>query len=180
LYGKSLGLRTLCETRWNSMQGCFASLLRVQTALQMFFFRKYEKDSELPSTAREAEAIIAPLSFASYRLRRDENTVADVVVSFRDIYRGFQRHIVRHDALDVCIEDRWTQCKQPLFMLGFALHPGCVYAAKDLPQTSVSGVGTLCKIANYYYRRLFNTEDTGHLMRDMLAWMKGKFTRTKY
>ncbi|ETO80033.1 hypothetical protein F444_05368 [Phytophthora nicotianae P1976] len=163
LYGKSLGLRTLCETRWNSMQGCFASLLRVQTALQMFF-RKYKKDSELPSTARvfgdllfweelkKAEAIIAPLSFASYRLQRDENTVADVVVSFRDIFRGFQRHIVRHDALDVCIADCWAQCEQPLFMLGFALHPG----------------------------RLFNTEDTGHLRRDMLAWMKGRFTRTKY
>ncbi|ETI54284.1 hypothetical protein F443_02906 [Phytophthora nicotianae P1569] len=65
-------------------------------------------------------------------------------------------------------------------MLGFALHPGCVDAAKDLPQTAVSGVGTLCKIAIYYYRRLFNTEDTGHLRRDMLAWMKGRFTRTKY
>ncbi|ETP44402.1 hypothetical protein F442_08997, partial [Phytophthora nicotianae P10297] len=161
------------------------------TALQMFF-RKYEKDSELPSTARvfgdlffweelkEAEAIIAPLSFASYRLQRDKNTVADVVVSFRDIFRGFQRHIVRHDALDVCIENRWAQCEQPLFMLGFALHRGCVDAAKDLPQTAVSGVGTLCKIAIYYYRRLFNTEDTGHLRRDMLAWMKGRFTRTKY
>eukprot|EP00644_Phytophthora_capsici_P005324 jgi/Phyca11/97103/e_gw1.1.1704.1 len=36
-YGLSLGLRTLCETRWNSMQGCFASLLRVQSALQMFY-----------------------------------------------------------------------------------------------------------------------------------------------
>ncbi|KAG1686443.1 hypothetical protein DVH05_004871 [Phytophthora capsici] len=42
-YGRSLGLQTLCETRWNIMQGCFASLLRVQTALEMFF-RKFEND----------------------------------------------------------------------------------------------------------------------------------------
>ncbi|ETM56567.1 hypothetical protein L914_00476 [Phytophthora nicotianae] len=27
-YGNSFAVFTLCETRWNSMQACFASLLR--------------------------------------------------------------------------------------------------------------------------------------------------------
>ncbi|GMF57770.1 unnamed protein product [Phytophthora fragariaefolia] len=189
-YGRHLGLRTLCETRWNSMQGCFASLLRVQSAVQMFY-RKYKSDIEFPLTLRvfgdsffweelnEAEAVIEPLSFASHRLRRDENTVADVVISFHDIYRGFHQHLVRHDNLVSCIENRWTQCEQPLFMLGFALHPVYVDTARGLPDTPISGTGSLCKIAVYYYRRLFSTEKIGEIRRDMLNWMKGRFTLIK-
>ncbi|GMF46130.1 unnamed protein product [Phytophthora fragariaefolia] len=186
-YGRHLGLRTLCETRWNSMQGCFSSLLRVQSALQMFY-RKYKSDIEFPLSPRvfgdsffweelkEAEAVIAPLSFASHRLQRDENTVADVVISFRDIYRGFHQHLVRHDNLVSCIENRWSQCEQLLLMLGFALHPVYVDTARGLPDTPISGTGSLCKIAVYYYRRLFSTEKIGEIRRDMLNWMKGRFT----
>eukprot|EP00644_Phytophthora_capsici_P016660 jgi/Phyca11/122374/e_gw1.47.132.1 len=33
-YAKPLALFTLCETRWNSMQSCFASLLRVRSSLK--------------------------------------------------------------------------------------------------------------------------------------------------
>ncbi|ETK93864.1 hypothetical protein L915_03011, partial [Phytophthora nicotianae] len=35
-YGEQLGFINLCETRWNSMQGCFASSLRVRTSLLQF------------------------------------------------------------------------------------------------------------------------------------------------
>lgn len=34
-YGYHLCLCSFCATRWNSMQGCFASLLRVKTTLQL-------------------------------------------------------------------------------------------------------------------------------------------------
>ncbi|EEY55156.1 uncharacterized protein PITG_20318 [Phytophthora infestans T30-4] len=119
-YGKPLGLRTLCETRWNSTQGCFASLLRVQSALQMFHCHRGE-----------------------------------------------------------CVEDRWEQCEQPLFMLWFALHPVYVECSRELPETVVSGIGTLAKIAAYFYRRLFGTDEIGQLRRDMLAWMQRRFTRMK-
>ncbi|EEY70434.1 uncharacterized protein PITG_05849 [Phytophthora infestans T30-4] len=164
-YGKALGLRTLCETRWNSMQGCFASLLRAQSALQMFFCR-YKSYTDFPTRLqafgdhlfwdelKEAEAVIAPLSYASYRLQRDENTLGDVVLSFRDIRRGFQEHFVRYSALVECVE---TQ----------------------LPNTAVSGIGALDKAVVYYYRRLFSTDDIGQIRRDMVAWMKGRFTRQK-
>ncbi|EEY61655.1 uncharacterized protein PITG_01987 [Phytophthora infestans T30-4] len=148
-YGRSLGLRTLCETRWNSMQGCFASLLRVQSALEML----YRHDLKI------AEAVISPLSYASYRLQRDENTVGDVVLSYRDIFKGFSRH---GDELVKCVEERWRECEQPLFMLGFALHPTYADEARTLPNTSISGV-----------------EDVGVLRSDMFAWMQRKFTRTR-
>ncbi|EEY66509.1 uncharacterized protein PITG_17131 [Phytophthora infestans T30-4] len=172
-YGRSLGLRTLCETRWNSMQGCLASLLRVQSALQTLY-RQYKTNSDFPT-----EAVIAPISYASFRLQRDENTLGDVVQSFREIYEGFQQHLVRRNKLVECVEHRWAQCEQPLFMLGFALHPVYAEIARELPETAVSGTGTLCKIAVYYFRRLFATEDICEIRRDMLAWMKGRFTRTK-
>ncbi|POM81632.1 Hypothetical protein PHPALM_369 [Phytophthora palmivora] len=187
---KHIGLRTLCQTRWNSMQGCFASLLRVQSALQLLF-HQHRNDSDFPENLRvfgenvfwvelkEAEAIIAPLSYASYRLQRDQNTVGDVVLSLRDIYKGFKQHIVRHDELVERVEYRWAQIEQSLFMLGFALHPCYVNLARELPNISVSGIGAMCKIAVYYYRRLFNAEDIGDIWRDMLSWMKGRFTRTK-
>ncbi|EEY58479.1 uncharacterized protein PITG_01147 [Phytophthora infestans T30-4] len=169
-YGNTLGLRTLCATRWNSMQGCFASLLRVKTALPMLH-HQYGMDSDFPLSLRclgdvdfwtsltSAENVIAPLSYASYRLQRDENTVGDVLVK--------------------CVEERWRQCEQPLFMLGFALHPAYADHARALPTTKVSGLGRLPSIAAYYYRRLFSTEDVGVIRSDMLDWMEGKFTRTK-
>lgn len=99
--------------------------------------------------------------------------------SFREIYEGFQQHLVRRNKLVECVEHRWAQCEQPLFMLGFALHPVYAEIARELPETAVSGTGTLCKIAVYYFRRLFATEDICEIRRDMLAWMKGRFTRTK-
>eukprot|EP00644_Phytophthora_capsici_P004405 jgi/Phyca11/109558/e_gw1.17.647.1 len=32
-YGYKLNVKQLCETRWNSMHGCFASLLRIRSAM---------------------------------------------------------------------------------------------------------------------------------------------------
>lgn len=189
-YGRRLGLRSLCETRWNSMQGCFASLLRVQSSLQMLH-RQYRGDADFPSNLlvlgdpvfwgelRNAEAVIAPLSYASHRLQRDENTVGDVVVSYRDIYHGFRQGTVRQGDLVKCVEARWLQCEQPLFMLGYALHPVYADASRALPNTKVSGIDRLPKIAVYYYRRLFQTEDISNIRMDMFAWMEGTFTRTK-
>lgn len=106
-------------------------MLRVQSALQTLY-RQYKTNSDFPSQLRvfgeslfweelkEAEAVIAPISYASFRLQRDENTLGDVVQSFREIYEGFQQHLVRRNKLVECVEHRWAQCEQPLFML--ALH----------------------------------------------------------
>ncbi|EEY59596.1 uncharacterized protein PITG_12171 [Phytophthora infestans T30-4] len=88
-YDKPLALFTLCETRWNSMQSCFASLLRARTALEMLSskYRGYKyypsslkvfNDPSFWSKLTETEQVIAPLSESSYRLQRDENTLADV------------------------------------------------------------------------------------------------------
>ncbi|KAG7383150.1 hypothetical protein PHYPSEUDO_003981 [Phytophthora pseudosyringae] len=164
----------------------------VQSALQ-WVFRQYESDDDFPtqltvlgsgffwSELKRAEAVIAPLSYASYRLQRDENTLGDVVISYRNIYSGFRQDFSssRRDELVTCVEARWLQCEQPLFILGYALHPGYAESARALPDTKVSGFGQLPKIAVYYYQRLFETEDVGTIRMDMFAWMEGTFTRTK-
>ncbi|KAG6975434.1 hypothetical protein JG688_00002376 [Phytophthora aleatoria] len=149
------------------MMGCFASLLRVQSALQMFY-RRYKSYDDFPVRLRalgdplfwdelkEAEAVIAPLAYASYRLQCDENTLGDVVLSFHDIRTGFQQHHVRYNALVECVEARWAQCEQPLFMLRFALHPLYAETARELSDTAVPGIGALGKAAVYYYHRLFS------------------------
>ncbi|EGZ19142.1 hypothetical protein PHYSODRAFT_493522 [Phytophthora sojae] len=50
-YGDHFAVFTLCETRWNSMQACFASLLRARGALEDMVF-SYRNSSELTDKLR--------------------------------------------------------------------------------------------------------------------------------
>jgi hypothetical protein len=79
LYGRHMAFISMCETRWNSMQGCFASLLRVKGALMQFYFT-YARMPKFPAKFRllgknkfwerlaKVERIIRPLADLSYRL----------------------------------------------------------------------------------------------------------------
>lgn len=83
---KPLAFLSLCYTRWNSMQGCFASLLRVKTGLRQFTVR-VQFDNEVPKDVlvflddgfweilEIADKTMRPLCNASYTLQRDENTL---------------------------------------------------------------------------------------------------------
>ncbi|GMF30916.1 unnamed protein product [Phytophthora fragariaefolia] len=189
-YGKPLGFINLCETRWNSMQGCFASLLRVRNALQQFATR-YIDDVEFPEPLRvfcepvfwsnlaAVEEIIRPLSNVSYKLQRGENTLADVVESYRDIYRGFMRDF-DNMGLVVLVEKRWHRCEQPLMLLALFLHPRhvCLAVAIHKEAPRLLFLERLCGYGVYYYRRYFefdNTEEINDLAADMHAWYRGHF-----
>jgi hypothetical protein len=193
-YGQPLSFITLCETRWNSMQG-FASLLRVKSAL-IAFTMKYRDDRDFPSAARvfyadeankedkyfweelaAAEKVIHPLAYASYKLQRDENTLADVVTCYRDIYQGFSAN-VRYLQLASLIEVRWRQCEQPLMLLTLFVHPMHVLLAKALVEDTDSALTfeRLCSYAIYYHRRLID-EDTAGLRGEIVSWFKGDFVQ---
>ncbi|ETP19653.1 hypothetical protein F441_06435 [Phytophthora nicotianae CJ01A1] len=128
MYGYELSLCSLCVTRWNSMQACFASLSRVKSALEMLA-RQCHEDDDFPrdlavflkdyfwSDLKRVERVIAPLSLASYRLQRDENTLGDVIKSYADIFAGFKQAPQYSKQLIECVEKRWKKCEQPLFML---------------------------------------------------------------
>uniref|UniRef100_K3XCR3 DUF659 domain-containing protein n=1 Tax=Globisporangium ultimum (strain ATCC 200006 / CBS 805.95 / DAOM BR144) TaxID=431595 RepID=K3XCR3_GLOUD len=148
-YNKRLALYALCETRWNSMQACFASLLRVRKALEILCCEysgvtKFPapllvlKEAQFWKDLAEAESTIRPLSAASYCLQRDQNTVADVVASYRNIYCKFSANSEHREALLPLVDQRWRKCEQPLFMLGYFLHPRYVDKARQLPITSIS------------------------------------------
>ncbi|POM61563.1 hypothetical protein PHPALM_29402 [Phytophthora palmivora] len=186
-YGKSLGFINLCETRWNSMQGCFASLLRVRNALLQFAI-KYDDDGEFPDALRvfsdpnfwrelvAAEGIIRPLSNVSYKLQRDENTLADVVVSYRDIYRGFLGDFDNLE-LTALVDKRWYQCEQPLMLLALFLHPLHVHVAVAINKeaSKLRFLERLCGYGIYYYRRYFESEEVEGLAADFHAWYRGIF-----
>lgn len=79
-YKKIRALLTLCETRWNSIQACFASVLRARQALTLFVC-EFGSSVGFPAPVLQlqrsgfwdelakAEQVIRPLSVASYRLQ---------------------------------------------------------------------------------------------------------------
>jgi hypothetical protein len=180
----------LCPTRWNFMQGCFASLLRSKTALTILSYRHAGVSEGWPVSLQvlesrafwmrleEAELVIRPLSVASYRLQRDENTLADVVVSFAEIYSKFAANPQYGEALVACVEKRWMNCEQPLFMFALYIHPTFAKTAVELPSTDVSSQSRITHFAVYYYRRYVDGDVTG--LRDSLGrWFGGRYTTTR-
>ncbi|ETK87511.1 hypothetical protein L915_08059, partial [Phytophthora nicotianae] len=148
-YGDSFAVFTLCETRWNSMQACFASLLRARGALEDFeFWNKLES----------AEKVVRPLCTASFRLQRDENTVADVVRSYMDVYIGFAATEWSHVLVE-CVETRWN-------------------ASKKLPSTVLTQLDDICQFTQYYYRRFIGDDDST-LRGDVFDWIEGSYTTSR-
>ncbi len=70
----------------------------------------------------DAEALIKLLTVASFRLQRDQITMADVVMNYGAIFLAFYNH-PENALLVPCIENRWHDCEQPLFILALFLHP---------------------------------------------------------
>ncbi|KAK1929733.1 hypothetical protein P3T76_014768 [Phytophthora citrophthora] len=189
-YGYSLNLNQLCETRWNSMQGCFASLLRVRGSLQNIAFTF--RDANLPDDLRifgsqsfwetliEAEQVIRPLAYASLKLQRDENTLADVVICYLDIFTSFSSCEHGRRGLTRLVEKHWHACEQPLMLLAVFLHPLATGTqSKPLDKTPMTKRTSLCRIAANYYRRLIG-EDTTNLYTDLMAWLNGSLDTPEF
>ncbi|ETI54253.1 hypothetical protein F443_02879 [Phytophthora nicotianae P1569] len=101
------------------MQGCFAPLLRVRNALHQFSV-SYIDDPEFPEglkifgdtdfweNLKSAEEVIRPLSNVSYKLERDENTLAYEEPQLRLLERlcgygiyFYRRYIAKNDEEDI-------------------------------------------------------------------------------
>ncbi|ETK92297.1 hypothetical protein L915_04306 [Phytophthora nicotianae] len=182
-YGYDLYLQQLGETRWNSTHVCFASLLRVYSALEMLELKFRDKD-DFPNKLRVfgratfwntlADAV-RPLSYASFKLEKDENTMADVVVCYLDIFTGFSRSQYTSSNLNREVEKRWLQCEQPLMLLALFLHPAHKAPGKQLvDKRPLTSVGSLCRIGVYYFRRFNLSDDTTRLFEDLHWWNMGE------
>ncbi|ETM52028.1 hypothetical protein L914_04246 [Phytophthora nicotianae] len=175
-YGYDLCLQQLGETRWNSTHVCFASLLRVYSVLEMLELKFRDKD-DFPNKLRVfgratfwntlADAV-RPLSYASFKLEKDENTMADVVVCYLDIFTGFSRSQYTSSNLNREVEKRWLQCEQPLMLLALFLHPAHKEPGKQLvDKRPLTSVGSLCRIGVYYFRRFNLSDDTTRLFENL-------------
>ncbi|KUF95147.1 ALA-interacting subunit 3 [Phytophthora nicotianae] len=186
VYGSKWQFKTFCVTRWNSMQGCFASLLRVKTAMRMFA-AKYWDDREFKpilkvladetfwKSLKDAERVINPICFASFKLQSDENTLADVVIVFRDLFDKY-RELSGYDGLSDLVEVRWAACEHPLFMLALYLHPAYYQDASKLKATKISGYESIGEIAEHYYKRLVGG-DPGTITGELDDWLSGTYMR---
>ncbi|OWZ07236.1 hypothetical protein PHMEG_00020394 [Phytophthora megakarya] len=191
VYGKAWGFINLCETRWNSMQGCFASLLRVRSGLRRFAIL-YGDSTDFPDALRvlykpdfwqklqSAEAVIRPLSNVSFKLQRDESTLADAIVAYRDIYIGFLHNLDNLTLVEL-VERRWRKCEQPLVLLALLLHPQHrqVAVAINEENPELNFLERLCGYGVYYYRRYCDSEDIDGLAHDLYSWYCGDFVDNK-
>ncbi len=112
----SLALVQMADMRWNSVQGMLVSLLRVRSACKMFILR-WSSHADFPNDlyalgsdtfwkeCKDTEALIKSLTVASFRLQRDQNTMADVVMNYGAIFLAFYNHL-ENVLLVPCIENR--------------------------------------------------------------------------
>ena len=163
IYGVTLKLMKLATTRWNSMQMCLASLLRVRKALQLFADLNQD-EPDFPKacshwlrqdwwkTVEAAEFAVRPLSAASFLMQRDGNTLAHVFLMFANLYRHFgmlrprteddPEVAIKNDSLVLQIEKRWHAEEQHIFFLGFCVHPFFRLSAFALLEASYSDHGS--------------------------------------
>lgn len=143
IYGVSLAIFTVCETRWSSLQMCMASLLRVRGALRCLVAELGPEapDALLPfksdnfwNELAAAETIIRPVPDASFVLERDDTTLADDFGMYGYLYQHLASVDPHSDQAPLCgdIERRWPQEEQVLFLLAFCLHPYYMHAVRKL------------------------------------------------
>ncbi len=163
---------------WNSVQGMPTSLLRVRLACKMFVLRWSSHADFLDDLyalgsntfwkeCEDAEALIKPLMVASFRLQRDQNTMANVVMNYGAIFLAFYNH-PENALLMPCIDNHWHDCEQPLFIVALFLHPRHRSTFKKIvDETPLTSLGWLWKFVIFYYTR-FIGEDIGQLRDEVL------------
>ncbi len=115
----------------------------------------------------DTEALIKPLTVASFHLQRDQNTMADVMMNYGAIFLAFYNH-PKNALLVPCIENCWHDCEQPMFILALFLHPRHRSTFKKIiDETPLTSFGQLCKFAIFYYTR-FIDKDIDQLHDEML------------
>lgn len=118
--------------------------------------------------------MVRPLAYASLKLQRDENSMADIVVCYLDIFEGFSKRRYGSNNLVAEVEKRWYQCEQPLMLLALFLHRAHRQASKKLlDKTALTTIGSLCRVGVYYFKRFSIDQNVAGLYEDLARWIKG-------
>jgi hypothetical protein len=130
MYGRALAIIGIADTRWNSIQMCLASQMRVRGACKRLV-DDYKSDPTFPSACtvyadptfwvdvEAAELASRPLVEASFAMQKDATTMADVVNALGHVYRN---SVTSANVL-AALEKRWQAEEHPLFLLAFLFHP---------------------------------------------------------
>lgn len=173
LYGRSWALMSVCDTRWNSIQMCLASLLRVRSALRSFAVDEVILPADLDPLAdpnfwsglATAENILRPVAAMSFVLEKQGTTLAHVMHALGLLY---QHLMLVNDESDLpfVMEDvckRWAAQEQPLYILAYLLHPRFTDTAlKVMERMQHSGsyapyftIQSLARAASAYFNKWF-------------------------
>ncbi|KAJ0408748.1 hypothetical protein P43SY_001972 [Pythium insidiosum] len=99
--------------------------------------------------------------------------MADVVVSFRDIYYAFAHNMEYGHSLIPCVESRWSQCEQPPFLLAFFPHPTFREHAKIVAKAKPVVAMVVEDAVVYYFRRFFRDQPKDGIRSEFTMWFKG-------
>ncbi|OWZ15869.1 hypothetical protein PHMEG_00010426 [Phytophthora megakarya] len=148
------------------------------------FATKYRDDSLFPESLsclehptfwqelRNVEVAVNPLCCALFKLQSDENTLADVVIVFRELYDGFVTGNYANELIPLFEE----LIEITLFIVALNLHPAYNDTHKALPLTAeVTNLDNIGIFAKFYYSKLLRG-DPGSIVGEMTQWLNGEFT----
>ncbi|KAI9919682.1 hypothetical protein PsorP6_017516 [Peronosclerospora sorghi] len=181
VYDIQLVVYRIADTRWNSAQSAFASLLRVKSAMKAFILT-HKDDPKFPSVflpaeteefwqhLSNAEQTIRPLIMASFVLQRDDCTMAEVLHMFGKVFQGFK--LTDDQDLVDSVDLRWDACEQPLYLLAYFLHPHFLLESNNLPNSEFTSPHFLSDVSIFFYKRLIDG-DYGLLRSRFFRWLQG-------
>ncbi|POM81435.1 Hypothetical protein PHPALM_600 [Phytophthora palmivora] len=153
-YGKHLVMFMLCETRWNSMQYCVASLLRVRTSLEMLA-SKYRANRDFPESLKKRIVLL--------HLCQKPHIVCNEMKKF--VGRGdLISNRRRTTETEVRLADDETSEREANLRLK---------ATKV--RARIASSTQLGKFAVYYYRRLIG-DDYGAVRGPLMSWISSELT----
>jgi hypothetical protein len=150
VYGITLKIMGYSETRWNSLQMLFASLLRIRGALKMFAAGDqtsddfpeellYLDDNDFWTNLVRLEKLIRPLAAASFLMEKNSCNMADCVHIYAVLFIEYAEEPEAKEEL----EKRWANLEHPLFLLAYLLHPKYAGVCRKLLETVENRNGKL-------------------------------------
>ncbi|OQR85546.1 hypothetical protein ACHHYP_11709 [Achlya hypogyna] len=170
MYGRTLAVVVVADTRWNSIQMCLASQLRVRAACKRLA-NDYMSDPQFPSACtiyvdptfwidvEAAELASRPLVEASFVKQNDATTLADVVNALGHVYRNS----VTSAKVLAALEKRWQAEEHPLVLLAYLFHPKTADALSIVP-FALLNANDLADTAVFYFKKFFPQNSSDGLL----------------
>eukprot|EP00918_Siedleckia_nematoides_P058072 GHVU01126602.1.p1 GENE.GHVU01126602.1~~GHVU01126602.1.p1 ORF type:complete len:498 (+),score=85.82 GHVU01126602.1:76-1494(+) len=192
LYGRYSAIFVIGETRWNSAQACFASILRVRKAVEFVLLEassrrdtradardrppaalitSYDLGTDFWTGLQRTEQILRPLSVASLVFQRENNTLSDIIYVYGRVASALADFECQY--LDK-LEKRWSNEEQLLLVIAAVLDPRRrVDFCSRIRTAAVASIGDLTYGVMFYYKTFVGDEYAG-IEAAFLSWYEGR------